>query len=64
MNNVNEKIIYSSNIAGQLCRLGFKVIRTGFNSKKPWLTTFIFEYTDALQSALDDIFDDAQKQNK
>lgn len=49
------KKIYSSKIAGQLCRRGFKVIKTEPNPHKPWLDVFIFEETDALNQAFDEI---------
>ena len=42
------KKIYSSRIAGALCRKGFRVIGTEPNPHKPWLDVFIFEETDAL----------------
>lgn len=50
------KIIYSSKIAGQLCRQGFQIVGTDINSKKPWLDTFIFEDTIELRKALNNIF--------
>ena len=49
----NTKIIYSSKIAGQLCRKGFKVIGTQPNPKKPWLDCFLFEITPEFSKALD-----------
>lgn len=49
----NTKIIYSSKIAGQLCRKGFKVINTQPNPKKPWLDCFLFEMTPEFSKALD-----------
>lgn len=49
------KKIYSSKIAGMLCRQGFRVIKTEPNPHKPWLDTFIFEETDALLEAFDKI---------
>lgn len=51
----NTKKIYSSKIAGILCRRGFKIIKTEPNPRKPWLDTFIFEETDALLQAFDEI---------
>ena len=49
------KKIYSSRIAGALCRKGFRVIKTEPNPHKPWLDVFIFEETDALIQAFDEI---------
>ena len=49
------KKIYSSKIAGVLCRRGFKVIGTEPNPRKPWLDVFLFEDTDALKQAFDEI---------
>lgn len=49
----NTKIIYSSRIAGILCRQGFKIIGTQPNPKKPWLDCFVFEVTPDFLTALD-----------
>ena len=49
------KKIYSSKVAGALCRRGFKIIGTEPNPKKPWLDVFIFEDTDAPNYAFDEI---------
>ena len=42
------KKIYSSKIAGALCRRGFKVIGPEPNPRKPWLDVFFFDVIDAL----------------
>ena len=55
-NNKAIKKIYSSKIAGLLCRQGFFVIGTEPNPKKPWLDVFIFEATPQLEAAVDKIF--------
>lgn len=47
------KKVYSSKIAGLLCRQGFKVIKTEINPKKPWLDVFVFEETPELLQAFD-----------
>lgn len=49
------KKIYSSKIAGVLCRKGFRVIRTEPNPKKPWLDVFVFQETEELNQAFDEI---------
>lgn len=51
----NTKKIYSSKIAGMLCRKGFKIIGTEPNPRKPWLDVFIFEQNGALTQAFDEI---------
>lgn len=51
----NTKKIYSSKVAGKLCRLGFRIIGTEPNPKKPWLDVFIFEDTDQFEEALTEI---------
>lgn len=53
--NTKTKKIYSSKIAGALCRRGFKIIGTEPNPRKPWLDVFIFEVTDAFNQAFDEI---------
>lgn len=59
----NTKTIYSSEVAGLLCRRGFRIIETGINARKPWLNTFIFEDTTELREALDIIFKNKKKKN-
>ena len=44
--NTKTKRIYSSKVAGLLCRQGFRVIGTEPNPKKPWLDVFLFEDTE------------------
>lgn len=51
----NTKKIYSSKIAGILCRQGFKIIGTEPNPRKPWLDVFLFENTEALNQAFNEI---------
>lgn len=58
----NTKKIYSSKIAGELCRRGFKVIGTEPNPHKPWLDVFLFKETDALKQAFDEILTRHTKQ--
>lgn len=52
---MKEKKIYSSKIAGELCRKGFRIIKTEPNPKKPWFDVFIFEETQPLIQAFDTI---------
>ena len=49
------KKVYSSKIAGALCRQGFKVVKTEINPRKPWLDVFLFEETEELLKAFDNI---------
>ena len=51
--NTKTKRIYSSKVAGLLCRQGFRVIGTEPNPKKPWLDVFLFEDTEKFQNTLD-----------
>lgn len=49
-----NKIVYSTKIAAELCGLGFKIVKTVPNPKKPWLTSYLFENTPELLEALDE----------
>ena len=49
-----NKRVYSTKIAAELCRLGFKIVRTVPNPKKPWLTSYLFENTPELLEALNE----------
>lgn len=44
--------IFSKVLANRLCSLGFRMIGTEINNKKPWLYVYLFEDTDELRSAV------------
>lgn len=49
---MKTQIVYNTKIAAELCRQGFKIIKTIPNPQKPWLTSYLFEATQELQEAL------------
>lgn len=44
--------IFSKLLANRLCSLGFKMIGTEINNKKPWLYVYLFEDSPELQEAV------------
>ena len=44
---------YSANLAGYLRKLGFKIVGTRINLKKPQYDIFLFEDTAELRQAVD-----------
>lgn len=55
MNNIKIKKIFSSRVANQLCHRGFWIIGTEPNMIKPQYDVFLFEETDELLAAYDEI---------
>ena len=51
----NEKKIFNRRIALALRKKGFKIVKTEPNFYKPEFDVYIFENSDALQSALTEI---------
>lgn len=49
---MKTKIVYNTKIAAELCRQGFKVIRTQPNPQKPWLVCYVFEVSPGFYEAL------------
>ena len=49
---MKEFTIYSSRIAGELRKKGFKIIKTGINESHPQFDTYIFEDTEELRKEL------------
>lgn len=61
MNNVKIKKIYSSRIANELKHRGFWIIGVEPNMKKPWFDVFLFEATDEMLAAYDQILTEMGK---
>lgn len=55
MSNTKIKKVFSSKIANQLCHMGFKIIGTEPNMIKPQYDVFLFEETEELLEAFDQI---------
>lgn len=51
---MTEYKAFSGKLAGKLIRDGFQVIREEPNTKKPKLTVWVFEKTDALMRSVDE----------
>ena len=59
--NNNERVIYMASIAVELRNRGFRILRTEVNFKNPQYDVYIFEKTEALNHALEEIL---KKKNK
>lgn len=55
MQNTKIKKIFSSKIANKLCHMGFQIIGVEPNMIKPQYDVFLFEATDELLEAFDNI---------
>jgi hypothetical protein len=53
--NNNERVIYMASIAVELRNRGFKILRTEVNFKNPQYDVYIFEKTEDLNRALEEI---------
>lgn len=56
--------VYSSKIAGELCRRGYRVRATKPNPKKPWLNMFLFEVTDSFKEEFSDLINKTSEGTK
>ena len=52
MQNTNEIIIYSKNLATHLKEKGFKLIRSEINVKYPKYNVFIFQKDDTIEEVI------------
>ena len=57
---MTNKYIYSLKLCRQLCDLGFKVVETIPNPKKPWYNIYLFENTKELNTTLAQIFQEQE----
>lgn len=47
--------IFNLQLAHKLTKMGFKVIGTGINNKKPWLYCYHFEDSEELRKAVKEL---------
>ncbi len=47
--------IFTKRIAHELCRRGFRIIKTEINNEKPWMYVYIFKDSEELKAALTEL---------
>lgn len=47
--------IFTKRIAHELCRRGFKIIKTEINNEKPWMYVYVFKDSEELKAALTEL---------
>lgn len=61
---MGEKVIYMPRIACRLREMGFPILRTEVNYKKPQYDVYVFEESESLERALGIILEERKKYSK